>query len=203
MDDHTKAHIFEPFFTTKEAGAGTGLGLAVVYGIVSQHKGWVHVDSSPGAGSVLSVFLPASMAQARQQQEQKASLARLQGRGQRVLLVEDQLEVRQICTRMLGDHGYSVTAAASAGEALAVFEKEGGNFELVMSDVGLPDRNGVELADALRRHTPGIGIILCSGYIDETSQWKAIREKNYVYLEKPFTIDVLLQTVQKVLEDRP
>jgi PAS domain S-box-containing protein len=199
MDTETMSHIFEPFFSTKEARSGTGLGLSVVYGIVAQHRGWIQVESRPGEGAAFSIFIPASAAPPRPQHEAVVPLGALRGNSERILLVEDQPDVMRLCAQILSDNGYRVAAAPTAAEALAVFEKEGGDFQLVLSDVVLPDQSGIALAEELRARRPGLHVVLCSGYTDEKSQWPVIRQKNYRYLQKPFSIAALLETLQKEL----
>ncbi|MEW5800485.1 MAG: PAS domain S-box protein [bacterium] len=194
-------HIFEPFFSTKELGKGTGLGLSTVYGIVKQHEGFIHVESEAGQGATFRVYLPA-LAITRPEDETLKVISPLKSRGsgERILLVEDEDEVREYTLRMLRENGFCVFEAASAEEALDIFEKEKGNIHLVFSDVALPGQNGLELVEQLLSRKPQLRVLLCSGYTDEKSQWPLIRERNFRFLKKPFTLNNLLQAVKEALK---
>ncbi len=200
MDKDTLQHIFEPFFTTKEAGEGTGLGLAVVYGIVRQHEGWIHVYSEPGQGSIFTIYLPAVLAELEDRVGETISLQELQGRGERILVVEDDEEVCEAITTMLRENGYTIFEAASAEEALDIFEREKGDFHLVFSDVVLPGKTGLQLVDELLSSKSELRILLGSGYTDQKSQWPLIRERGFRFLQKPYTPIELLRTIREAIE---
>ncbi|NOZ24833.1 MAG: GAF domain-containing protein [Nitrospirae bacterium] len=200
MDEETIQHIFEPFFTTKEAGRGTGLGLSVVYGIVKQHGGWINVSSESGRGSVFRIYLPASPVKLEGEERKSVALDNLRGGGERILLVEDEDGVRGFASEVLRGYGYSVAEAANVKEAMEVFEREDGRFHLVVSDVVLPDRSGLHLADQLLSRKPALRILLSSGYTDQKLQWPLIQERNFRFLQKPYTLADLLQAVKEVLE---
>jgi len=202
MDQQTLARIFEPFYTTKDSGSGTGLGLSVVYGIVKKHDGWIDVQSRPGQGTSFRVFLPAHEGAVSVVAENRLSLHTLQGRGERVLVVEDEQNIRELVKRTLQENGYVIFDAASSAEALDIFGKENGDFQLVFSDVVLPDQNGIELVEQLLRRNPGLSILLSSGYTDEKSQWSCICEKGFSYLQKPYTLRGLLRTVRETISER-
>lgn len=198
MDETTQEHIFEPFFTTKAAGKGTGLGLSVVFGIVQQHNGWVTVYSEPGLGATFKVYFPSSSARPDEQSNQEAPLASLQGMGERILVVEDHAEVREIAKEMLTINGYTVFPVASAGEARELFEKENGGFDLVFTDMILTDSTGAQLVDGLLSRWK-FGVIIASGYTDEKSNWSLIKEKRYRFLNKPYSMQELLAAVKDEL----
>jgi CheY-like chemotaxis protein len=198
MDEQVLEHIFEPFFTTK--ANGTGLGLAVVYGIVRQHEGWITVYSKPGEGSVFEVYLPALSGRAQGERDQQSASPLPQGRGERVLLVEDDGGVRKLTRRLLEENGYTVFAAASAREGLEVFEQQGMNFQLLFSDVILPDGTALELVDQLRSLKKGLRVVLSSGYTDEKSQGAIIHERGFQFLQKPYTLISLLTVIRTVLD---
>jgi len=200
MDKETLQHIFEPFFTTKEGGKGTGLGLSVVYGIVKQHEGWIDVSSVPGRGATFKVYLPVFYGEREAEQQEAISWRELQGSGKRILLVEDEAGVRKFATGVLGENGYEVFEAASAKEAMDIFEREKGRFHLVFSDVVLPDKNGLQLVDQLLSRKPGLRILLSSGYTEEKSQWSVIRERGFRFLQKPYALPDLLQAVKEAIE---
>jgi two-component system cell cycle sensor histidine kinase/response regulator CckA len=200
MEQETLQHIFEPFFTTKETGRGTGLGLSVVYGIVKQHDGWVNVYSEPGQGTTFRVYLPACFGRPEEKTAEAVSLEELQGNGERILLVEDDDEVRTFAAKALVANGHQVFEAANAEEAVTVFEREAGRFDLLFSDVVLPDGNGLELAEEVLARKPELPILLSTGYADEKAHWPLIRERGFPFLQKPYALAVLLQAVQGAME---
>ncbi len=193
MSRELVTRIFEPFFTTKEAGKGTGFGLAVVYSIVKQHNGWISVESAPGKGTTFRIYFPVMSrkreAAARHKEERGA-----QGSGEKILLVEDDPKVRDFTRTALSGHGYKVSAASNAAEALELFEKEKEEIRMVLSDVILSDQSGVSLAEQLLAKKPGLAIVLTSGYL-EASQRPLLNGKGYSYLQKPYSMLTLLKTV--------
>jgi PAS domain S-box-containing protein len=199
MDPHTMEHLFDPFFTTKAPGTGTGLGLAVVYGIVTQHKGWIDVTSMPGSGSTFTLFFPADDRQPELHEQARPVLEPLRGSGEAVLLVEDNKDVMEFCASVLRENGYTVITAENFAEGLEAFEKQSTQIRVLLSDVVLPDRNGIELAQELCRRRPGLPVILASGYTDDKTLQPLIEEHWYAYLQKPYTILALLEAMQKAL----
>jgi PAS domain S-box-containing protein len=193
--------IFEPFFSTKGPTKGTGLGLAVVYGIIRQHGGWINVYSEPGQGTAFKVYLPSVSPEARQDDGDAvdAIAPATHGVGQRILLVEDEDAVRELAARALTEGGYVVFEAAAADEALEIFEREGGRFDLVFSDVVLPDRSGIRLIEDLLGLRPDLQVLVSSGYTDQKSQWPVIQEKGYRFLQKPYSLVDLLGTVDELV----
>jgi nitrogen-specific signal transduction histidine kinase/CheY-like chemotaxis protein len=202
MDKKTIRHIFEPFFSTKEVGKGTGLGLSVVYGIVKQHEGWINVYSEPGRGSIFKVYLPVSSVKLEDETEEKISLAGVQGRGERILLVEDEGSVRKFAARVLRKNGYIVFEAEDAKGALDIFAREEGNFHLIFCDVVLPDKDGLQLVEQLFSRKPELRVLMSSGYTDQKSQWSIIRERGFQFLPKPYTLVGLLQAVREGIRSR-
>ncbi len=200
IDKENIQRIFEPFFSTKEAGKGTGLGLSVVYGIVKQHDGWTNVYSESGYGSTFKIYLPAFSSRPVEETEETISLQELQGSGERILLVEDDEGVREFATMALQENGYFVFGVASAKEAMDVFEREGGDFDLLFIDVVLPDKNGILLADQILIHNPKPLVLLTSGYIDHKSQRPLMQERGFLSLQKPYSLIDLLRTIRKVIE---
>ncbi len=189
------SRIFEPFYSTKETGKGTGLGLSLIKDIASQYEGWVTVESELGKGTVFSIFLPALAEPARTPQRERIPLGRMRGDDRRVLLVEDQEEVRNFAAAALKRQGYRVREARTSIEAQRIFEEERGNFDIVVSDVVLPDRSGIELMHALRSQKPDLRFLLSSGYTDQESEVREIVEKKYDFLAKPYTLYDLLKAV--------
>ena len=199
MDQDVLQHIFEPFFTTKEAGKGTGLGCSVVYGIVQQHDGWINVTSQPGCGTTFRIYLPAIEEKPRVEQDEHPPLDQLDGHGERILLVEDEEGVRAFAQKALERHGYSVLVATNAREALEIFAREGGAFDLVLSDVVLPDISGVQLVDHLLTGKPGLKVLLTSGYADQKSQWPIIRDRGFPFIQKPYSLADLLSLIRDIV----
>lgn len=202
MDKSTKARIFDPFFSTKSVGAGTGLGLSVVYGIIEQHGGWVEVESSPDQGSTFRVFLPVALeAIDEKSPELPAARVDLTGRGEKVLLVEDEETVRKLGTRMLAESGYEVRAAASAEEARLMFKAANGDFDLLFSDVILPNVTGVDLATELTAKKPELKVVLASGYTGEVIDVADIEARGYYFLQKPYSLKDLKLVLRRLLEE--
>ncbi len=192
--------IFDPFFTTKEIGKGTGLGLSVVYGIVKQHEGWIDVCSESGKGSTFKVYLPAVFGRAREETKRIRPLDEVMGRGERILVVEDEAEVLEFVKTVLAENGYAIFEAARAKEAVDIFEEEEGNFDLVFADVVLPDENGLQLVDRLLSRKPGIKLLLTSGYTDDKVQWAIIRDRGIPFIPKPYSFPALLRAVRAAID---
>jgi PAS domain S-box-containing protein len=198
MSQETQERVFEPFFTTKDAGLGTGLGLATVYGIVKQHGGHIVVESSPGAGSSFSVYLPASSEPLSGHQPVAKALPH---RGARLLLVDDDEAVRGVIARILGRAGHEVTVASDAQEALAAVDEIGSRLELLITDVVMPGMSGVELSAELRRRYPELRVLLFSGYPGRDSV-SVGAELGVEYLAKPVAPRELLERIDHLLASK-
>lgn len=198
MTKEVLERMFEPFFTTKRTGEGIGLGLAVVESIIKQHKGWLDVASEPGHGSIFKVYLPVST-EALETALPEVLLEAPKGKGERILMIEDEKHLRKSLEMVLAINGYSVFAAGNAQEAIEIFEKEKGNFEMVFSDIILQDRNGIELVQKLLIKKPGLRVLFTSGYMDAESQWSVIREKGFKFLQKPYEIAEILRMIRVCL----
>jgi two-component system cell cycle sensor histidine kinase/response regulator CckA len=196
-------HIFEPFYTTKEVGKGTGLGLATVFGIVEQHRGWISVESQVGAGTTFHLYLP-----------RLGKPSALQGKGgglrvsmptghETVLLVEDETEVRRLMLRLLERHGYRVYAAVSGAAALDVWAQHRDQIALVVTDIVMPGGlSGREMIERFRNDRPDLKVIYCSGYSDEVLGTASPFRATANFLEKPFGVGVFLQRVRECLDTR-
>ena len=197
MDAATRKNIFEPFFTTKEPGKGTGLGLSTVFGIVKQNRGHVAVDSRPGQGTTVTILLPRDYGVA----EATSSSERVpEGGGETVLLVEDESMVLQMTRRMLTRSGYTVLAAATSGEAMALAERHGAAIRLLITDVIMPDMDGPRIARQIQARHPGIKVLFMSGYTANIIARHGILEPGLNFIQKPFSREALATMVRKVLD---
>lgn len=197
MDEATLERIFEPFFTTKPKGSG--LGLAIARNIVEQYQGRIKVESELDVGTTFKVYLPALLAEAAEAEPPSPPPAEFRGQGQRILLVEDDGGVRAAVSEMLRASGYQVWEAANAAQALAALDERGADLDLLLSDVVLPDRDGLQLADLCLAQAPWLPVLLTSGYTDYRSQWMLIRERGFRFLQKPFGLAELLPAVHEAL----
>jgi two-component system cell cycle sensor histidine kinase/response regulator CckA len=204
MDADTRSHLFEPFFTTKPAGSGTGLGLATVYGIVTQSGGHVSVDTAPGAGTTFEVYLPRVQGEREEQAASPAPQRPAQDAacGAVVLVVEDDAGVRGLNRRVLEKLGCTVLEAADGEEALRVAERHDGRIDLLITDVVMPQMSGPELARRLSDIRPGLAVIYTSGYMDDAILRRGVPDAGGDLLQKPFSAQALADKVQEVLARR-
>jgi len=190
--------LFEPYFTTKAQGKGTGLGLSVVHGIVKQHSGEIRFNSQVGKGTSFNVYLPLL----ETKDEKDAPVARKYPTGcERILLVDDEEPILRLEQMMLERLGYRITTRTSSPDALNAFRANSSEFDLVISDRGMPNMTGVQLARELISIRSGIPIILCTGYSDENDERRAMDLGVKGFLKKPFAIGALAEMVRKVLDD--
>ena len=199
MDEDTIGRIFEPFFSTKGPGKGTGLGLSVMYGIVTKHGGWINTRSTLRMGTTFEVYLPVAEEDTRSKSEGATASEPTGGSGERILVVEDEHSVRELACTVLRKHGYVVFEAESCKQALDVYRQEAGGFDLVFSDVVLPDKSGVQLADELLSETPAVRLLLSSGHTDNRAQWDTINERGLPFIRKPYSLPVLLKMVREAI----
>ncbi len=192
-------HIFEPFFTTKGVGEGTGLGLATVFGIVKQNDGYIAVDSQPGRGTTFRIFLPQSAEAAVT--EVAASVVREvpKGRGETVLLVEDEAPVLELGEQMLQSLGYHVLTARTPHEAIRAVESRRGDIQLLVTDVVMPGMNGRELASRLLEFKPGLKCLYVSGYTADVIATRGVLDPGVNFLQKPFSMTDLAFRVRDAL----
>jgi CheY-like chemotaxis protein len=192
--------IFEPFFTTKAPGKGTGLGLATVYGIVEQHKGWVEVSSVVGQGTTFRIFLP-MMAGAESEATQVKARPRPLGGSESILLVEDDAEVRKVTRMILERYGYQVVEAGHGRDAMAVVDRMGGRIDLLITDMVLPEgMHGLQVAKAIRGLLPKLKVIFISGYSSDLAGRPLVLQPGEAFVQKPFESEALLTTVRQCLD---
>jgi PAS domain S-box-containing protein len=199
MDSETLSHAFEPFFTTKGVGHGTGLGLSTVYGIVKQSDGYVWAYSEPGRGSTFKLYLPA-VQQAVTGHPAPERPAKGPGRGELVLVVEDDEGVRWMTRRILLDAGYRVAEAPDGKTALELLARDSSAVRLVLTDVVIPGISGRELADHIARIRPGVPVLFTSGYTDGEIVRRGLLEPGAAFVQKPFAPDTILRVVRERLE---
>jgi hypothetical protein len=197
MNPEVSSHIFEPFFTTKGLGQGTGLGLSTVYGIVAQNGSYIDVSSAPGQGSTFRIAIPRSLEAVRPAESEQAGFAS-RGSGY-ILLVEDDEQVRQMVAEMLQFLGYTVTVAATPEEALALNARAEANYDLLVSDVVMPQVSGPELAQRLRLVRPQMRVLYISGYASDSVLGPSLPADGPARIQKPFDIRALAQAVKDVL----
>ena len=200
MDEETQAHAFEPFFTTKPRGQGTGLGLAMVYGTVKQSGGFIWVYSEPGRGATFKIYLPRVDAPV-ESAAPPAPVERPPRGSETVLLAEDEPAVRAIARQALERQGYTVLAAPSGADALALAAQHGATIHLLLTDVVMPGMSGRDLADRLTAQRPGIRVLYISGYTDNAIVRHGMLEPGLAYLQKPFRPDALVRKVRDVLDE--
>ena len=199
MDKDTLAKVFEPFFTTKEVGKGTGLGLATVYGIVKQNKGFIYAYSEPGRGTTFKIYLPQVAAKAVETTViRKAEVPR--GRGETLLLVEDEKSLRVTFGLFLETLGYKVLVAETPAEALKLAAGHPGDIDLLLTDVVLPGMDGRQLAERLDSIKSGVKVLFMSGYTADVIAKSGVLNEGVQFLSKPFTHDELARKVCSMLD---
>ncbi|EQM80969.1 hybrid sensor histidine kinase/response regulator [Stutzerimonas stutzeri] len=195
MTPEVIARAFEPFFTTKPIGQGTGLGLSMVYGFIKQAKGYVQVESEPGRGSRVCLYLPVQHGEAVTPVPESEPV--LNGAGETILVVEDEPVVRSLVVEVLNDLGYQTIEAGDATEALPSLE-DGQRIDLLITDVGLPGMNGRQLADVARQHRPSLKVLFATGYA-ESATAKDFLGKGMAVITKPFAIEAFASKVREML----
>ena len=200
MDKETLENLFEPFFTTKEVGEGTGLGLAMIYGIVKQNNGFINVSSEPGQGTTFKLYLPRSTEVGEAVGEPIAKT--IEHGSETVLLVEDEASILRLGTAVLEKFGYKVLAASTPGQAISMAEKCDDTIHILVTDVVMPEMNGKELKRRIEKIKPHIKVIFMSGYTDDVIVHRGIIEDDVNFLQKPFSVNSLADEVRKVLDQQ-
>jgi PAS domain S-box-containing protein len=197
MDEATMKRIFEPFFTTKEYGGGTGLGLAVIYGIIRQNNGYIDVYSELGEGTTFSIFLPL-IDQAIKEQAVELDLPIRYGT-ETVLLAEDDETIRWLLKSALEQYNYTVIKAVDGEDAISEFAKNKDDINLSLLDVIMPKKNGIEVYEAIKKFKPDSKVVFMSGYPADYLEKKGLRKKE-ILISKPVAPSVVLRTIRDVLD---
>jgi CheY-like chemotaxis protein len=190
--------LFEPFFTTKPPGKGTGLGLAVVHGIVQAHDGAIAVTSQPGSGSTFELYFPG--AERNTTAPVATAVAPPKGRGERVLFLDDEEALVELGVRMLERHGYRVSGFIRAEEAIARFRDDPSQFDIVVSDLSMAAASGLEVAAEMLAIRPGVPVVLCSGYVTEDLRERARSIGIRAVLYKPNTMAEFGEAIARLLD---
>jgi len=200
MDKSVMNHLFEPFFTTKEPGKGTGLGLATVYGIVKQNKGFVNVYSEVGIGTIVRIYLPCSTEESGRIYREKPMEKVMRGT-ENILLVEDEPLNLNVVTTMLDHLGYNVLAAKTPDEALKMVQEHSCVFHLLVSDMIMPGMSGADLSKKLESLCPGMKSLFISGYTVNSMVHQGVFPNDVHFMQKPFSLQHLAAKVRAVLDD--
>ena len=197
MDANTRERVFEPFFTTKEVGKGTGLGLAMVYGIVKQHDGFINICSEPNHGTTFKIYLPLIISNAESGAHQ--GFKPQKGGKETILLIEDDTDVRNLLKEMLGSFGYNVIEAIDGKEGVEKFQGRQNDIRLLLTDVMMPRKNGKEAYNEIKKIRSDIKVIFISGY--SAAATKELLDEGLNYLAKPVSPRELLSKIRKVLDE--
>ena len=198
MDRETLEHLFEPFFSTKRVGEGTGLGLATVFGIVKQNDGFINVYSEPGKGATFRIYLPLQMkADGAVEPREKTDIPL--GKGETVLVVEDETSILKLAQMILEGMGYRVLTASTPGAAVALAQKQAGDIHLLITDVVMPEMNGRELAETLQTPHPKLKVLFMSGYTANVIAHRGVLDAGVNFLQKPFSKLQLAEKVRQTL----
>jgi CheY-like chemotaxis protein len=200
MDKEILNNIFEPFFTTKAIDKGTGLGLATVYGIVQQNKGFINVESEFGKGTTVNIYLPRHKSKAVEVQEE-ISKKIPQARGETILLVEDDLPILKLTEKILKGLGYEVLVANTPKKAIKIAREHKGNVHLLVTDVIMPEMNGLELSKQLKPFYSEIKCMFMSGYTADAIEHHGVLDEGTHFLKKPFSSKELAIIVRKAIGD--
>jgi CheY-like chemotaxis protein len=200
MSQEVQGHIFEPFFTTKEAGKGTGLGLATVYGIVNQSGGYIAVESTLGEGATFRVFLP-RVFEAMDSPGNRATSAP-DSSGETVLLVEDEDSVRNLASAILNENGYRVLQAKDGEQALGIAREFPDAIHVLITDIVMPQVSGRQLAEAIKSLRPSIQVLYMSGYTDDIISHHGELDSGTAFLQKPFSAKAFINKIVELLARR-
>jgi CheY-like chemotaxis protein len=202
MSEETRNKIFEPFFTTKEKGKGTGLGLAVVYGIVQSHKGFIDVESKLGKGTTFLLYFPVSKIQEVIKVKDEKTLEEIPGGTETLLVVEDEEMLMMSLQMMLAEKGYKVIPAKDGLEAVNIYKKRKNEISLVMTDLGLPKLSGMEECAQIKKYDPNARMILATGFLDPEMKSEFLKAGIQHFLYKPYDLKKVLKEIREVLDEK-
>jgi len=194
--------IFDPFFTTKEAGKGTGLGLSIVYGIVKAHKGHINVYSEEGKGTTFKIYFPAILTDEMARKEREENFHLPMGKGERVLVVDDEESLQDILSETLSKYNYRVMGAMTGEEALRICSEKGNEIALILLDLNMPGMGGIKCLKELEKTDLKAKVIIISGYAPNGDIKKEVTSRNLPYLLKPFDIPSLMRTIRRLLDEK-
>jgi len=200
MDEETKQRIFEPFFTTKEVGKGTGLGLAVVYGIIRNHKGYVNVQSAPGEGTTFNLYFPMFVESPQHPVKLEDTTTAVAGGNETIFLVEDERMLMDFLKTSLEAKGYGVLSASDGAEAVSMYRKFHSQIALVISDIGLPKLDGSRVFRELKKINPDVKVLIASGYVDPGLKSGLLKGGARGFLHKPYVLADILKAVRETLD---
>ncbi|MRR38547.1 response regulator, partial [bacterium] len=202
MDAAVLSQIFDPFFTTKAPGKGTGLGLSTVFGLVKQHGGYLMVYSEPGKGSTFKIYFPCSGTYGMAETEKRQDQIGFTG-SETIMVVEDEQLVRELATGILRSAGYTVLEASDGKTAIENTASFKGDIQLIITDIVLPDTNGMPLFETISRMRPGIKALYMSGYTPDLVTHSRLLEDDVNFIQKPFTLFDFSRKVRAVLDQKP
>ena len=198
MEKEVLEHLFEPFFTTKGVGKGTGLGLAVVYGIVKDHGGYIDCESELGEGTLLKVYLPA-VEQVKEGEETERK-QQLKGGSETILLVDDEESIRDLAKAILSAFGYNVLTASDGERALEIYRSEKEGIDLIILDLIMPGMGGLRCFEDLLNTNPALKVVIATGYSPEDSAKAMVEGQARGFIRKPYNMDQLLLSVRMALD---
>ena len=199
MDSETQSKIFDPFFTTKEKGKGTGLGLSTVFGIIKQNKGYISVYSVPDLGTTFKIYFPKTDEAAVSKTDKRENKKTLHGT-ETILVVEDDIWVKELTVSFLENFGYTVLEAESGEEAISVFKQYTDSISLIISDVIMPNMGGRELSENIYILNPKTHFLFTSGYTDSAIDQHGVLNSGVAFIQKPFTSESLGIKVREILD---
>jgi two-component system, cell cycle sensor histidine kinase and response regulator CckA len=199
MNKEIASHIFEPFFTTKEPGKGTGLGLAVVYGIVEQHNGWIVCDSAPSVGTTFKIYFPAIEEVHEEEYFEENEPPR--GQGETILLVDDEPYLLELVSRQLVGANYRTITASNGKEALKLFEKHREQIKLVILDLLMPEMDGKRCLESLREMDPDVRALIATGHAKQGMALDLKEAGAKGFIHKPFDSNQLLEEIRKIIDE--
>jgi CheY-like chemotaxis protein len=201
MDAQTQLHLFEPFFTTKQVGKGTGLGLATVYGIVKQHRGFVWVYSELGKGSTFKIYLPRATGDIAPESLTAVMKPEL-GKGETILLVEDDTSLREVVGEYLKSKGYNVLLAGDGSTATRIAIEHTDPIDVLLTDIDIAGKKGPDIARTVSAAHPKARVMYMSGFTEQALELESDAESNVVFLEKPLQLGTIAQKIREVLRRR-